>query len=102
MDFTIQSLSLYQLMERGYPQNLVYCYAGLIAMNVLVYAIGVLTPRYYTTFRAMLIDYMYVLSWMSYWFSWCVSVLRTLFNLPQLRCANCRGIPSSRVRILLS
>lgn len=45
-------------MERGYPQILVYCYAGLVTINAILYAIGVLTPRHHSAFGEVLIDSM--------------------------------------------
>lgn len=36
---TIQTLFLYQLLERGYPQVLVFVLAGLVAANALIYAV---------------------------------------------------------------
>lgn len=59
-DLTIQTLSLYQLLERGYPQILMYCYAGLVACNAFVYAVGVLFPRYHSAFGDIFMDLMYV------------------------------------------
>lgn len=60
VDCTVQLMSLYQLMERGYPPVLVYGYAGLVTANVCIYAVGMLSPRHYSAFSQVLVDYMYV------------------------------------------
>lgn len=60
IDLVVQTITLYQYLERGCPTLLVFGYAGLLAVNSAVYAVCILLPKRFSAFFEVLIDSMYV------------------------------------------
>lgn len=62
IDLVMQTIALMQMLSIGSPQRLVYSYTWLIALNAVVYSIGILKPNHQSAFVEVLIDSMYVLN----------------------------------------
>lgn len=58
-DLIVQTVALVQLLENGIPVQLVCLYTGIVASNALVFSLGILLPRYHSSFIEILVDAMY-------------------------------------------